>query len=361
MSNNKFPLNTEISLKNKITFLSPLNKIFTKQFRLKQSARLAMLILCLSFSACKNTVEVKTVRASKTDIEGVVSSITSGTVRAEQMADLAFGAVGRVQSLKVTLGEQVSKDTVLAELENLDLRTSLSVAEKELARQTEMRSSNASTQSEFDRARQQKELAASAYEKSLIRAPFDGIITELNLEVGQLSQITAVVPKPLIRLIDTQPRYVRAEIDEVDLPKIKEGMPTRVRILAVRPEPFTGTVRRLIRSISNSREQDRTSLLEITLEPVTALLPEGASADVDIITERKSQIVSLPSRAVLGRKGAQYVYQVIQGAITITPVKVGIRNFEITEIVEGLSAGAEIALPSEKEDLKEGTVVQIKQ
>jgi len=286
-----------------------------------------------------------------------VSGVNSGTVRAEQLAELAFGAVGRVKELRAHLGQQVKVGEILAEIENNDLKSRLDVALEELARAQRLSQSQAASRSNVIQAQGTYDAARTAYEKSLIQAPFDGIIAELNLEVGQLSQITAVIPLPPIRLVDDKPRYVRVEIDEVDLPKVTVGQVARIKVLAVRREPFRAVVRKVVPYISTIREQDRTSEVELSVQSEGILLPAGASADVEIVTDTKTNVLILSSKAILGRGQQRYVYRVEGSKLKKTPIRVGVTGYNATEVLSGLSEGDEVALPSDKVDLKDGMSV----
>jgi HlyD family secretion protein len=245
----------------------------------------------------------------------------------------------------------------LAEIENGDLKSRLDVAAEELTRAQRLSESKAASRSNVIQAQGAYDAAVTAYDKSIIRAPFDGLIAELNLEVGQLSQITAVIPLAPIRLVDTKPRYIRVEIDEVDLPKVQTGLPARVKVLAIRREPFRATVRKVVPYISSIREQDRTSEIELTVDSEGLLLPAGASADVEIVTDTKSNVLTVISKAVLGRGKERYVYRIESGRLQRVPVQVGISGFAVTEIVSGLAEGDEVALPSDKADLREGLAI----
>jgi HlyD family secretion protein len=318
-------------------------------------------VLCavlLALEGCRARPEVRVTRPQRASVEATVSSVNSGTVKAEQVAELAFGAVGRVQQLNVKLGDVVKKGDLLAQVENDDLKSRLQSAKEEFDRSQRLSKSDAMSQSGVTTARANFDAAVTAYEKSLIKAPYDGVIAELNLEVGQLSQITAVIPLAPIRIVDLNPRYVRAEIDEVDLSKIKVGLSARVKILAVRKEPFAASVRKVVPFVSNIREQDRTSEIELTIDNEGVLLPVGASGDVEVITETKNNVLTLSSRALLGRGSDRYVYLLNGGTIRKTPVKVGIFGYTVSEILGGISEGDEVVLPSDKVELKEGLKVK---
>jgi HlyD family secretion protein len=317
----------------------------------------ALCVVAFVSVGCRKAPEVRVVQVGRASVEATVTGVSSGTVRAEQIAELAFGAVGRVREVNVHLGELVRQGQVLAEVENGDLKSRLDVATEELNRSQRLSESKAASRSNVIQAQGAYDAAVTAYDKSIIRAPFDGLIAELNLEVGQLSQITAVIPLAPIRLVDTKPRYVRVEIDEVDLPKVNVGLPARVKILAVRREPFRATVRKVVAFVSSIREQDRTSEIELTVDSEGILLPAGASADVEIVIDTKSDVVTALSKAVLGRGKERYVYRIESGVVRKTPVQVGISGFSLTEIISGLGEGDELALPSDKADLKDGLAV----
>jgi len=320
----------------------------------------AAFFIIVLLSGCGEKPSLVAATVARGKVESVVSSVNSGTVRAEQQAELAFGAVGRVQALSIKLGDEVKKGAILSELENSDLKVSLAFLQRESARRKEMASKKLISATEFEEITRQVEFSASALEKTLIRAPFDGIVTELNLEVGQLSQITAVVPKPLVRLIDQAPRYVRAEIDELDLSKITAGAKARVKVLTTQRTPFTATVRQVVPFISTIREQDRTAEIELAVDSGAILLPVGASADVEIILTQKTNVLIVTSRAVLGRKDARYVFKYVDGKAKKTSVELGITGYDNTEILSGLSENDTVVIPSDDLDVLDGTSVTIK-
>lgn len=312
----------------------------------------------LCITGCKEAPEVLIVPAKRANVESIVSNVNAGTVRAERTAELAFGAVGRVKRLNVDLGDVVKQDQILAEVENADLTNELARAEREYKRRVTL-SSREVSQSELDAARQAVDWARMALEKTTIRAPYDGVITEVNLEVGQLSQITAVIPRAPLRIIDLDSRYIRAEIDEVDLPKVKVGMPARVRILAVRKEPFVGKVRKIIPYVSSVREQDRTSEIEISATS-DVLLPAGASADVEIIVAEVDNVITSPTRAVLGRNKERYLFKAVESKAIKTKIEAGLWNYDLTEIKQGINEGEEIIIPSDLSELEDGTRISRK-
>jgi HlyD family secretion protein len=311
----------------------------------------------LPLIGCDDPPTVHLAQAATGTVEHTISSVNSGTVRAERDAVLAFGTVGRVKAVHRSLGDTVREGEVIAELENEDLVAAFETAKSEHERVESLVRARTIASYEREGARRMLELSRANLEKSLIRAPFEGIITELNLEAGELSQITTPDPRAKVRLVDLRPRYIEAEIDEVDLRFVQVGAEARVEVLATRAEAFNARVRRVIPFVSTLREQDRTAQVELELEHGAPLLPPGASADVEIVAARRVGVTTVPTRAVLGRAGSRYVFRFDSGVARKAPVEVGLGNYERTEVISGITEGARLVLPSESIELEDGLAV----
>ncbi len=309
-------------------------------------AHLLLIVTIFGLFSCTSRPEVKTFSPELNAIEQTVPSVTSGVVRSEKIADLAFGTVGRVRKINKEIGDTVAVGEVIAELENSDLASQLRVAHDELQRQQELYRTKGVSVSVLDQARQQYETAKIAFEKSIIRAPFSGTIVRKNLEEGQLSQITAVIPEPLIRMIDDSPRYIRCEIDEVDSGKVRRGLQARVKILAHRQTPYDATVIRILPFVSSTREQDRTVQVDLAID-TEEKLTVGASADVEIIVERHSSVLTVPLQAVVRRGSEAFILKVIDGVLTEQRITLGLTSFTRAEVSSGIQAGDILALPSD--------------
>jgi HlyD family secretion protein len=329
---------------------------------MKRRAVLIAFAAGLVAAACSRRPAVKTVDAARTRVESTVTTTSSGTVEAEQQAVLGFTAAGRVSRVFVRAGDRVRRGQRLAQLDNADLETIRDDAERELKRAQELFDSGLVSRVALDDARKAFEVARASFDRTVIGAPFDGVVTEVNLEAGGLAQpaaATAAAPAP-IRIVDLKPRLVRGDIDEVDLAKVRLGSPARIRVQAVRPEPFEAVVSRVVPFVSSVREQDRTSEVEfrVTPEKEPVLLPVGASADIEIVIASKEDALAVPSRAVLGRSGNRSVLRVRDGRVARAPVKTGIGNYDRTEILSGLEEGDTVAFPPEDVDLEDGARIR---
>lgn len=329
----------------------------------------AVALVAPSLAGCSKAPTVKAVEARKLPVETTVTTTSSGTVEAEQQAVLGFSAAGRVGRVNVQTGARVRRGQVLAELENSDLATIHRDAQAELGRAKSLFEAGLVARVALDEARKAAEIARANLDKSIIRAPFDGVVTEVNLEVGELSQSiaaqssggssAAAASLAPIRLIDLKPRLVKGNIDEIDLPKVKAGMRARVKINAVRAEPFEARVTRTVPFISTIKEQDRTSQVELRLEGAAELVPVGASADIEIIVDSRADALAVPTRALVGRGADRVVFRAAGGKAERAPVKVGVGNYDRTEIREGIRAGDTILFPPDDFELKDGAKIQV--
>src|SRR4051812_32314541 len=89
----------------------------------------AALGACL-LSSCSKKVVLKGVEVVRSSVESTITTVTSGTVEAQQMAVLSFGNVGRVHKVYIKAGDRVVKGQLLAELENGDLKLILQEANR---------------------------------------------------------------------------------------------------------------------------------------------------------------------------------------------------------------------------------------
>jgi HlyD family secretion protein len=359
---------------------------------LPQQLTRSLFFLFLVFCGCYSSPEVEVVKVSRNSVEQTVNSVVAGTVCAEGNAELAFGTVGRVWVVNASLGDRVVQGDVLAEVENQDLKSVYQVAQAELDRKAHLKEKASLSQSEIDSARDDVARAKVAFEKSFIKAPFDGVVVELNLEVGQLSQITAITPKPPLRMVDLSPRFVRAEIDENDLDKIAIGQTAKITIAAVSQKKFKGIIRQIIPYVNSLREQERTVQVELTIgqkldSPENNLkqpnmlasnhlqsvmtLPVGASAEVEIVTSVHENVLTLPTKAIMGRRGSRYLFRLKGNKIQKVDITEGLQNYETTEVLNQVSElnkladnkiveGDEIVIPPDEELLKNGDEVRRK-
>jgi RND family efflux transporter MFP subunit len=330
---------------------------------------LLILFSTLLLSSCGDKPKVEAIRLATGTVESTVTTINSGTVEAQSQAELAFGTVGRIAKIYVTLGSKVKNGAIIAELENADLKAVYDESQKELARTEELYKNGLVSIANLDAAKRAREVGRLNYEKTVMRAPFDGMITAMDLKIGEYYQsATSIDKKPAVQIIDLKKRLIKGEIDEVDLQRVAAGYPARIKIPALRNQIFNARVTKVVPFVSTAKDQDRTSQIELeiveapkgvnTEKENNVLIPVGASADVEIISETKSNVKILPTSVLFGTGKTRSLYKIIKGKLEKAEVKLGVGNYERAEILSGISATDLIARPLNGLELTEGMKVE---
>lgn len=328
----------------------------------KQFFTLAFILIC--FTACSDKPKVDAIKLATGAVESTVTTINSGTVEAQSQAALAFGAVGRISKIYVSVGSRVNSGAIIAELENADLKAIYQETQKELVRAEELFKNGLVSIANLDSAKRALEVARINYEKTVMKAPFAGLITAMDLKPGEFYQSsTTAANKPAVQIIDLKKRIIKGEIDEVDLQKVAIGAEARVKIPALKNQVFKAVVTKVVPFVSTAKDQDRTSQIE--LEIVEAkdetqkdiLIPVGASADVEIISETKDNVKILPAAVFMGTGKTRHLFKIENGKLKKQQVKLGLGNYERVEVLEGLNTNDIVARPLEGVEMVDGMKV----
>ncbi|RMF24507.1 MAG: efflux RND transporter periplasmic adaptor subunit, partial [Deltaproteobacteria bacterium] len=213
---------------------------------------------------------------------------------------------------------------------------------------------------EVDVAAAEVEVARAMLERTRLRAPFGGIVAEVNGEIGEYvtPSPVGVATIPTIDLIDRSCLYVKAPIDEVDAPGIHPGIEARIMVDAFPGQRFSGRVRRVAPYVLDVEKQARTVDVEVEFarpQDAEPMLP-GYSADVEIVLARREGVLRVPTEAVLE---GNRVYLVRDGKIAEVPFEPGISNWEYTEVLSGLSSGQLVVVSVDRKGLEPGVSVRI--
>lgn len=344
-------------------------------------------------------VAVSLYTVAKGKVEATVSNTRVGTVKACRRSQLAPVTGGMVEKLTVKEGDSVQAGQVLLEIWNNDLKAELQLAKaRKTAAQADARGAcakaegakrdlkrieglvkdklvseesvdTAATRSEAEQAAceaaresitvndAQIAVANSELERTQIRAPFSGVVAEVNTELGEF--VTPSPPGiptlPAIDLLDLSCFYVSAPIDEVDAPPITRGMHACVKLDAFPNRLCQGVVRRVAPYVLDVEKQARTVEVEVELndpEDIRGLLP-GYSADIEILLESHDDVIRIPTEAVL--EGHRVLlYDGETGYLSERKFKPGLSNWNYTEVKSGLQVGDRIVLSVGREGVVAG-------
>ncbi len=373
--------------------------------RRRFALRFAMLLVAaglaagaLWYATRPKPVAVAVAHADLGRVENTVANTRAGSVMACRRAKLAPPAGGRIERLDVREGDRVRQGQVLLTLWNDDLTARERVSREQLqtararvreaceiakasardatrARELHGRGfvsqeaverasadaaakqagcDSASTQVAEAEARIQASRADT--DRTVLRAPFAGIVAEVNGEVGEyLTPSPPGIPTlPAVDLIDDSCIYVSAPIDEVDAAQLKVGMTGRITLDAYRGRHFTGKLRRIAPYVLAVEKQARTVEVEVEFaDPADAShLLIGYSADIEIVVTSRDSVVRIPTSALM--PGNRVLALGPDGVLQERSIETGLSNWEFTEVKSGLAAGERVVTSLEREGVKAG-------
>jgi RND family efflux transporter MFP subunit len=206
-----------------------------------------------------------------------------------------------------------------------------------------------SNQANVDRLEQ-----LQAFER--ITAPFDGVITARNTDVGALIQAgDNSTPKELFHLAAIQKLRVYIPVPEVDAYSVKAGDKVKVTLDAFPGQTFTGT---LVRNDDAIDPVSRTLNVEVDVDNPSGKLLPGAYAFVYLKVPGSAGAVTIPSNALLFRAEGLRAGVVRNGHAELTPITIGQDYGSAVEVLSGLSPqDAVIVNPSDS--LANGAAVRV--
>ena len=369
------------------------------------AVRIAVFLIAVSLAAAAawyatrpKPVAVAVAQAAIGRVETTVANTRAGSVSACRRAKLAPPAGGRIERLNVREGDRVRTGQVLLTLWNDDLTARERVSREQLQtakarvrevcelakasardarRARELRARNFVSQEAVERAdadagakQASCDLAATQVaeaeariqasradtDRTVLRAPFAGIVAEVNGEIGEyLTPSPPGIPTlPAVDLIDDSCIYVTAPIDEVDAAQLKVGMSGRITLDAYRGKHFVGKVRRIAPYVLAVEKQARTVEVEVDFEHRgdAGHLLIGYSADIEIVVSGRDGAVRIPTPALM--PGSRVLVLGDDGVLEERRIATGLSNWEFTEAKSGLARGERVVTSLEREGVKAG-------
>ncbi|HEX9016557.1 MAG TPA: efflux RND transporter periplasmic adaptor subunit [Chloroflexota bacterium] len=174
---------------------------------------------------------------------------------------------------------------------------------------------------------------------SVITAPFDGVVSVVNGNVGE--QVSGAV----VTLVDPSAIRIDVTVDETDVAKLLPGQAATVGFDSLPDLKLQGKVTG-VAPAGTTTQGVVSYLVSVGVNAPPRLLPAGMSSSVSIETERKDNVLLVPNRAVR-TQGRNKVVDVLVGEKTAArTVQVGSSNEQFTQIISGLQEGEIVVIPS---------------
>jgi len=281
-----------------------------------------------------------------------------GKVKAEKDANLRFDSIGKVSKLNVSENDFVKKGDVLAVLDqafyNNDVSTArsyVSEAEDEINKFIDTYRKDLGEPEIIyqrkqleERLKQAKLVLKNMLKKksnSVLIAPFDGVVVDVNTSVGEV--VNPLDMTPVIKVADLSTIYFEAEVDQEDSSDIKPGQKAGVNLDAFKDKEFIGEVFNVSKFTTNTKENDSVVKVKIKFLGDVSNLKLGLEGDSQIEIETKKNVLLVPKDSVFNDAQGRYVYLWNRNKLIKKSVKTGIFNGVNWEILDGLDDSSIVA------------------
>ncbi len=176
--------------------------------------------------------------------------------------------------------------------------------------------------------------------KSQLIAPFDGVVAQVNLQVGQPSS-ASTQPVVLANLSQLEAQVLVAE---TDVPRVQVGQPVQVTFDALPSQTFTATVVE-VALVGQTASGVVNYPVTIALNQADPQIRPGMTANVTIVVEQRDNILLVPNRAIK-LSGRQRTVTVLKdGKPTVVDVTLGMSGDTESEVTSGLNEGDVVVVP----------------
>ncbi|HEU4402018.1 MAG TPA: efflux RND transporter periplasmic adaptor subunit [Candidatus Polarisedimenticolia bacterium] len=298
---------------------------------------------------------------------GAVSSYISSTANLvpENEVKVLAESEGRVAELLVEEGQHVGRGQVLAQLVKDDaeiffrkaqLRATNAKLASERAQKVvddDLMSREAFDKVSLDNQVAQQELAEAQWrlDKTTIRAPFGGRVTDRSVKIGQ-----HVRPgDTLFTVSDFDPLIARIYLPEKEILGLQEGREVRITLKAEESTRFRGRIRQISPVVDTT-----TGTVKVTVEAIAppAEVRPGSFVTIDVVRETHPRALLLPREAVIRELQESYVFIVNGEKAEKRSVSLGLEEGGRIEALSGVRAGEQVIVAGQG-SLKQGSAVKV--
>lgn len=332
----------------------------------------------LLFAGCSKTdatkAEATTIRTAKVELHDISDTIDiTGEVVPVTLWEIKSEISGRVIKVNAQPGEFVTDGQILVELDRTKLESDRQEAQrlveaadisarhavKDLRRLEALYASKVVTEKALldaqvtrDLALNQRDVQRARLEsmrqlliQAVIKAPHEGMVLQHTLREGQVivgansfSQGTVLMP-----VADVSRLLVEANINEIDSPRIKVGMPVTISFDTMRDQSFPGTIETVAPS-ATMVEKLRVFPIRIRFDGEPPPVKPGISANIALTIEEVKGMPSVPLAAVFADYSRHFVFLKQGDRFVDTTVGIGVNDIDRVQIRSGVEVGDEVAL-----------------
>ena len=183
-----------------------------------------------------------------------------------------------------------------------------------------------------------------------IVAPMDGVILSRDVEIGDAVSSILVLGSTATLVMtegDINQVYVQGKVDEADIAHVYMAQPARIKVESFRDRFFTGKVTK-IAPLGVEKDNVTTFEVRVSIDNPGGELKANMTANAEILLDEHKGVLTVPENAVSYDNQKNATVQIPDAkqkdGYRIVPVKVGLSNGSVTEIVSGLKEGQQVVL-----------------
>lgn len=341
------------------------------------------------------------------------SILASGELAHEEEVNLTSEVIGRVEAVYVDEGErvhagqlvlaidneayaaQVEQSRAAWRLEEINIdRVALNVEnlERRFARSERLHEQRLLDEHSFEAARHELEAARidlrsakerltqararldqsiEQLEKTRLRAPIDGVVTALDIEVGEtaIASSTNIPGSQLMTIADPSRVITEVHVDEADVANVYTGQKAEIVAIAYPRRPLTGVVEFVANTARRHPERRGLSfLVRVRIAETNGIrLRPGMSCRAEIFTAEANEALALPIQAIVAEdtldETAQHVYVADEGVVRKVEVQTGRSDDAWQEILTGLEPNQSVVVGPARalRQLRDGDAIEVRE
>ena len=314
----------------------------------------------------------------------------TGYVVAQRQASVASKATGRLEWLGVLEGSKVKAGEVVGRLERADTEAmrdraaanvklaeaNLSQGQAELveaeiafrrsdslgtnkiisgsardsavARFAKAQAAVAGFEAALAAAQANLRVSEASLDQTLIRAPFDGVVINLNANVGDtitpFSQ-AGDTKGAVVTIADMDSLEVEVDVAEASYLNVRVGQPVEIQLDSFPGQRFEGTVNRIVPAVDRAKVSTlvKIGFLQHDVRMLPDMSAKVAFLSRAVTSEERKPVLAVPAGAIVEVRGRPQVYAIEDGKARLRPVELGAKLGDQVE-VRGLAAGTRVVL-----------------
>lgn len=301
----------------------------------------------------ETVINVKTAAVHYDSIS--VAAPVTGRIEPVEEVSIVPMASGEVTAVRVRIGDQVTKGTVLFEIDKTQISASYNQASAAYAMSKKtydnmalLYNEGAVSMNDMDQAKVQYEAALSAYttaseaySNTSVKSPINGYVTSLTVSVGSMASPGV----PAASIADVSSLVINTTLSEYLVGQLKTGDPVEILISTLKGKTFKGIVTALSPAPAKGT---LTYPVEFSVDDKTNTVKAGMFAEIRITADQREKVLVIPSDAVIVKEGKSIVVVIKNNLPIYREIEIGLDNGTSVEVVKGLKENETIAIEGQQ-------------